>query len=154
MTTIVEGVADGAGLHIGVAVASWNQTITDRLLAGATARCEERGVSEVTVLRVPGALELPLAAKALVDSGCDAVVAIGAVVKGDTDHYEIVIQQSNSGITRVVLDTGVPVTNAILAVHDYEQAVERSDHGDANKGVEAADAAILMATALARLEIR
>lgn len=154
MTTIIEGVTDGAGLHIGLAVASWNQTITDRLLVGAKARCEELGVSEVTVLRVPGALELPLAAKALADSGCDAVVAIGTVVKGDTDHYEIVVRESTTGITRVALDTGVPVTSAILAVHDYEHAVERSDQGDANKGVEAVDAAILMATALARLEIR
>jgi 6,7-dimethyl-8-ribityllumazine synthase len=154
VTTTIEGVTDGAGLHIGLAVASWNQTITDRLLGGATARCEELGVSEVTILRVPGALELPLAAKALAESGCDAVVAIGTVVKGDTDHYEIVVRESTSGITRATLDTGVPVTNAILAVHDYGQAVERSDQGDSNKGVEAVDAAVLMATALARLEIR
>lgn len=149
---IVQGVTDGAGLHIGLAVASWNQTITDRLLDGAESRCEELGVSEVTVLRVPGALELPLAAKALIDQGCNAVVAIGTIVKGDTDHYEIVVRESTSGITRVALDSGVPVTNAILAVHDYGDAVERSDQGDANKGVEAVDAAILTATAIARLE--
>ncbi len=149
---IVEGVTDGAGLHIGLAVASWNQRITDRLLDGAESRCEELGVSEVTVLRVPGALELPLAAKALIDQGCNAVVAIGTIVKGDTDHYEIVVRESTSGITRVALDSGVPVTNAILAVHDYGDAVERSDRGDANKGVEAVDAAILTATAIARLE--
>ena len=149
---IVEGVTDGAGLHIGLAVASWNQTITDRLLDGAESRCEELGVSEVTVLRVPGALELPLAAKALIDQGCNAVVAIGTIVKGDTDHYEIVVRESTSGITRVALDSGVPVTNAILAVHDYGDAVERSDQGDANKGVEAVDAAISTATAIARLE--
>lgn len=143
---------DGAGLHIGLAVASWNQTITDRLLDGAESRCEELGVSEVTVLRVPGALELPLAAKVLIDQGCDAVVAIGTIVKGETDHYEIVVRESTSGIARVALDSGVPVTNAILAVHDYDDAVERSDQGDANKGVEAVDAAILTATAIARLE--
>lgn len=143
---------DGAGLHIGLAVASWNQTITDRLLDGAESRCEELGVSEVTVLRVPGALELPLAAKALIDQECDAVVAIGTIVKGDTDHYEIVVRESTSGIARVALDSGVPVTNAILAVHDYGDAVERSDQGDANKGVEAVDAAISTATAIARLE--
>jgi len=145
-------VTDGAGLHIGLAVASWNQTITDRLLDGAESRCEELGVSEVTVLRVPGALELPLAAKALIDQECDAVVAIGTIVKGDTDHYEIVVRESTSGIARVALDSGVPVTNAILAVHDYGDAVERSDQGDANKGVEAVDAAISTATAIARLE--
>jgi 6,7-dimethyl-8-ribityllumazine synthase len=149
---IVQGVTDGAGLHIGLAVASWNQTITDRLLDGAESRCEELGVSEVTVLRVPGALELPLAAKVLIDQGCDAVVAIGTIVKGETDHYEIVVRESTSGIAKVALDSGVPVTNAILAVHDYDDAVERSDQGDANKGVEAVDAAILTATAIARLE--
>ncbi len=148
----IEGVTDGAGLHIGLAVASWNQTITEGLLDGATSRCEELGVSEVTVLRVPGALELPLAARVLVDRGCDAVVAIGTVVKGDTDHYEIVVRESTSGITRVSLDSGVPVTNAILAVHDVAHAVDRSYRGTANKGVEAVDAAILMATAMARLE--
>ena len=87
-------------------------------------------------------------------SGPTASSADGTVVKGDTDHYEIVVRESTTGITSVALDTGVPVTNAILAVHDYEHAVERSDQGDANKGVEAVDAAILMATALARLETR
>lgn len=154
MTSVIEGEKDGTGLRLGIAVASWNQTITDRLLAAASARCEELGVSEVTVLRVPGALELPLAAKALADDGCSAVVAIGTVVKGSTDHYEIVVRDSTAGIARVALDTGVPVTNAILAVHDYSDAVQRSDQGDANKGVEAVDAAIMMATALARLETR
>ncbi len=149
---IIEGVADGAGLHIGLAVASWNQIITDRLLDGAESRCKTLGVSEVTVLRVPGALELPLAAKALIDQGCNAVVAVGTIVKGDTDHYEIVVRESTSGIARVALDSGVPVTNAILAVHDYADAVERSDQGDANKGVEAVEAAILTATAIANLK--
>ncbi len=150
--TVIEGTTDGNGLHIGIAVADWNQTITDRLLEGATSRCEELGVSELTVLRVPGALELPLGASALVKSGCDAVVAIGTVVKGDTDHYAIVVRESSSGIGRVALETGVPVTNAILAVHDYDHAVERSIQGDANKGSEAVDAAVVMAKALAGLE--
>jgi 6,7-dimethyl-8-ribityllumazine synthase len=148
---LIEGSADAADLHIGIAVASWNRTITDALLEGATSRCDELGVSEVTVLRVPGALELPLGARALVKSGCDAVVAIGTVVKGDTDHYAIVVRESSAGIGGVAIETGVPVTNAILAVRDYEDAVERSSQGDANKGSEAVDAAVAMATALARL---
>lgn len=151
MTRFVESSIDGAGLHLGIAVARWNQAITDRLLDGALARCEELGVSEVTVVRVAGALELPVAARALVDRGCDAVVAIGAVVKGETDHYEIVVRESASGITQVAVASGIPVTNAILAVHEYEEAVERAGKGEANKGVEGVDAAVDAANALREL---
>ena len=151
MTRVVEGSGIGQGLHIGVAAARWNQAITDRLVEGAIARLEELGVEEITLLRVPGALELPLATKKLVESGCDAVVAIGTVVKGETDHYEIVVKESARGISRVALDTGVPVANAILAVHDYELALERAGSGDANKGVEAVDAAVTTANALREL---
>jgi 6,7-dimethyl-8-ribityllumazine synthase len=125
--------------------------ITDRLVDGAIARLEELGVEEITLLRVPGALELPLATKKLVESGCDAVVAIGTVVKGETDHYEIVVKESARGISRVALDTGIPVANAILAVHDYELALERAGSGDANKGVEAVEAAVTTATAFREL---
>lgn len=151
MIRIVEGSKSGAGLHVGIAVASWNQGITDRLLQGALDRLEAMEVTEVTVLRVPGALELPVAVKTLVGSGCDAAIAIGTVVKGDTDHYEIVVRESTAGIANVALDTGVPVANAILAVHDYQQALERSGEGAANKGVEAAEAAVLSATAIREL---
>lgn len=120
------------------------------MLNAATKRCEALGVGEVTVLRVPGALELPIAAQALAKDH-DAVIAIGTVVKGETDHYEIVVRESTTGVSRVALDTGVPVANAILAVHDYSHAVDRSGENDANKGVEAADAAVLTATALRQL---
>ena len=147
----ITGDSSGEGLHVGLAVASWNQVITDRLLAGARARCERLAVSQVTVLRVPGALELPMAAQALVDHGCDAVVAIGAVVKGDTDHYDIVVRESAHGISRVALDSGVPVTNAILAVHDMEQAMARSEEGRGNRGGESVEAAVMTAVALSRL---
>ena len=149
----IEGALDGDGLRIGIAVASWNQAITDAMLRAAERRCEEQGVTEITVVRVPGALELPVAAKALAKDH-DAVIAIGAVVKGETDHYDIVVTQSTHGVSRVALETGVPVTNAILAVHDYAQALDRAGEDDANKGVEAADAAILTATALRELGAR
>lgn len=152
MTRVVEGSADGSGLHIGIAAATWNQAITDRLVEGAQRRLSELGVDQVTVLRVPGALELPLAAQKLAEKGCDAIVAIGAVIKGDTDHYQIVVDQSASGVSRVTLETGVPVTNAILAVHDYEHAVERAGPGADNKGVEGAEAAVVTARALRGLE--
>lgn len=150
MTRFVEGELDGSGLHVGVVVATWNQTVTDQLLEGALGRLSELG-AEATVLRVPGALELPLGARKLADAGCHAVVAIGTVVRGDTDHYEIVVRESTSGVARVALDTGVPVTNAILAVNDYSHAVDRSGQGPSNKGYEAAEAAVLTAVALRRI---
>jgi len=147
----IAGSNDGAGLHIGIAAARWNQAITDRLVEGATHRLEALGVDDITVLRVPGALELPLAAQKLAESGCDAVVAIGTVVKGETDHYDIVVRESSQGIGRVALETGVPVANAILAVHDYQLAVDRSGSGESNKGVEAANAAVATATSFREL---
>lgn len=152
MIRTFEGSTDATGLHIGIAAARWNQAITDRLVDGAIGRLEELGVEEVTLLRVPGALELPLAARKLTEAGCHAVVAVGTVVKGETDHYEIVVRESSRGVSQVAIDTGVPVANAILAVHDYRQAVERAGSGDTNKGVEAVEAAVAMATALRQLE--
>ena len=140
-------------MHIGIAVATWNQTITDRLLEGATTRCDEAGVGRVTILRVPGALELPLGAQALARRGCNAVVAIGAVIKGETDHYDIVVRESASGLSRVALDEGMPVANAILAVHDVSHALERSVAGEANKGIEAVDAALALVGAIQDLDI-
>lgn len=147
MIRTIEGDQDGSGLHVGVAVATWNRSVTDRLLAGALDRLEDLG-AEVTVVRVPGALELPVAALGLAGAGCDAVVAIGTIVRGDTDHYDIVVRESTAGIARVALDTGVPVANAILAVNEFAQAVERAAEGPSNKGFEAAEAAVSTAVAL------
>ena len=150
MTRIVEGDLNGSGLHVGIAVATWNRSVTDRLLDAALARLEELGAG-VTVLRVPGALELPIASRALVEAGCDAVVAIGTIVRGDTDHYEIVVRESTAGIARVALERGIPVANAILAVNEFAHAVERAGAGPANKGFEAAEAAVSTAVALREL---
>lgn len=151
MTRIVEGNLEQPDLRIGVAAARWNQSITDRLLDGALGRLEELGIDDVVLLRVPGALELPLATRELARAGCHAVIAIGAVVKGETDHYDIVVNESARGLTLASLETGVPITNAILAVHDYELAVARAGTGRDNKGVEAVEAAVEMAAALAEL---
>jgi 6,7-dimethyl-8-ribityllumazine synthase len=148
---LVEGDERAEGLHVGIAVASWNRSITDRLLEGALERCEELGVSRVTVARVPGALELPVTARALIQSGCGAVVAIGTVIKGETDHYEIVVRESSAGLTRVSVDTGVPVANAILAVHELSHALDRAGTGESNKGREGVEAAIMTANTLAGL---
>ena len=152
MIRTVEGNLDAAGLKIGLAVAGWNKTITDRLLEGAVSRLEALGAEDVTVLKVPGALELPVGVAALARDGCNAVVAIGTVIKGDTDHYEIVVRESTAGVARVAESQGVPVANAILAVRNVEDAVERSGPEESNKGAEAVDAAVAMANALRQLE--
>ena len=133
-----------ADLTIGVAVATFNQAVTDRLLQGALKVLESSSVGRVLILRVPGAWELPVAAAHLLRT-VDAVVAIGAVIKGETDHYEVIVRQSASGLTRVALDAVKPVTNAVLAAHTLEQALERCGPGAGNKGAEAAAAAIAAA---------
>lgn len=151
MTMTIEGEARAAGLRIGVAVASWNRAVTERLLEGALRRLRAMGDPEVTVIRVPGALEIPVAALGLARAGCDAIVAIATVIRGETDHYEIVVREAAGGIARVALDTGVPVANAILAVPDIETAVARSGPGPDNRGAEAAEAAVFTVNALRRL---
>lgn len=143
-----------ASLHVGVVVAGWNRSITDRLLAGATARLQRDEVGTVTVLRVPGSLELPVGARALVEAGCHAVVALGVIVQGETDHYEIVRDESARGLTLLAHERGVPVANGILAVRDIEHALDRSQDGPANKGEEAAAAAVATAMSLAALADR
>ena len=143
---------NGAGIRIGIAAASWNQDIHDRLLDAPLQRCAEVHVESVTTIRVPGALELPLGAQKLFETGCDGVVAIGTVIKGETDHYEIVARESNSGLMRVSLDAGKPVGNAILAVRKYEHAIERAGVGSANKGVEALDAVVMTILAINGLQ--
>lgn len=155
MTTVHDVEIDVGGasrLHIGVVVSRWNQSITDKLLEGALHRLEHLSVGDVTVLRVPGSLELGVGADALARRGCDAVVALGAIVKGETDHYEIVSAESSRGLTLVAQARHIPVTNGVLAVHDVAQAVARSRPGPSNKGEEAADAAVETALALAALQ--
>ena len=144
----IELAGEPADLVIGVTVAEFNRAITDRLLDGCLKTLEGEGVGRVRVIRVPGAWELPVAAGHLATSGCKAVVAIGAVIKGETDHYEVIVRESAHGILRASLDTGVPITNAVLAVYDYEQALDRSEPGPGNKGAEAARAAVEMARRL------
>lgn len=137
--------------RIGIAVSSFNAPITEPMLDAAVSTAERSGVDEIVVLRVPGAMELPLATLALAEHGCEAVVAIGAVIKGETDHYEYVAEHATRGITDAAARSGVPVGNALLTVREYEHAVERSLPGPGNKGAEAAEAAIDLARKLATL---
>ena len=145
---------DGHGLRPALAVSRYNETITRGLLDGALAALKEAGVaeSEVTVVHVPGALELPLVAAALARSGRhDAVIALGAVIEGETDHYAHVCAETARGLMDVALATGVPVANGVLTCRQLSHARDRSGPTPKNKGGEAVRAALESARLLARL---
>ncbi len=143
---------DGAGLRVGIVAARWNPMIVDRLVAGARRAVESVGAIAVES-SAPGSFELPFATQVLARSGTvDAIVALGAVVRGETTHYEIVSTECAAGIMRVQLDTGVPIGFGVLTVEDESQALARSEPaGGHNVGESATLAAIEMA-ALARRE--
>jgi 6,7-dimethyl-8-ribityllumazine synthase len=145
----------GNGKRIAMAVARFNPSITDLLLAGCTAGLVEHGVAEsdIEVVPVPGAWELPLACRYLADSGrFDAVIALGAVVRGETAHFDFISSQCAHGLMRVALDSGVPVAFGVLTPENGEQALERADPARKNKGREAAVAALDMLALKAEVE--
>ncbi|HXM73251.1 MAG TPA: 6,7-dimethyl-8-ribityllumazine synthase [Candidatus Dormibacteraeota bacterium] len=138
----------GSDLRIAVVVARFNEDVSKRLLRGALAALEERGVEDPDVYWVPGSLELPVTALTLAEKGGhDAIVCLGCVIRGETYHFEIVAGQAAAGIMQVQLDTGVPVTFGVLTTEDREQAFARSGPKN-NKGADAAEAAIEMANLL------
>lgn len=145
---VLVGDASGRGLRIGVACSRFNGGITWRLLAGALDVLEECGVDrgDVTVAWVPGAFELPLVARRLATgaSAADAVMCLGAVIRGETGHYDLVAGECAAGIQRVQLDTGVPVAFGVLTTETLAQAMARSEPGETNKGREAALTALEM----------
>lgn len=152
---VIEGTRDGRGLVVGVVASRYNPTVTDGLLNGALAELAACGVDEqdVTVVRVPGALELPLTARYLASlSDVDAIVCLGAVIRGDTDHYDFVCSQVTRGCAAVSDELGLPVAFGVLTCHDLAQAIERSSDDDHNKGKEAAETAVRMATLLRELD--
>lgn len=135
----------------GIVMSEFNENITGRLRDGAVEALEELGVGDIVVVRVPGSLEVGVVAQALIEHGCDLVVAVGAVIKGETDHYEFVAGEASRALTDVSLKTGRPVGNAVLTVREYEHAVDRSLPGPSNKGREAAEAAVAAFRILAAL---
>lgn len=137
-----------ADLRIGVVVSDFNESVTSGLLKGALQAFETAGVLEVTVAHVPGAFELPLAARQFAETGYDIVVALGAVVEGETDHYEHVAHRASEGLLRVSLDYGIPVAFGVLTTREGSQATARSVPGPDNKGAEAAIAALQTASVL------
>ncbi|OHC66109.1 MAG: 6,7-dimethyl-8-ribityllumazine synthase [Rhodocyclales bacterium GWA2_65_20] len=137
----------GAGLRVGVVMSRFNPAIGDGLLSGCVEELGRCGVApeNVTLATVPGALELPLVLLTMAQSGkFDALVALGAVIRGETYHFEIVSNESARGISEVQIETGVPIANAVLTTENDDQALERMTQ----KGTEAAQAAIEMANLL------
>lgn len=131
------------GLKIGIVVAEFNSLVTDRLLAGAMGALAKQGVTEnaITVVHVPGAMEIPRVAKVLSDrADIDGVVTLGAVVKGSTDHYQFVSEEMAHGIAQASLTGGAPVTFGVLTTTDMAQALDRAGGKSGNKGAEAASA--------------
>ena len=147
----IEAGTDGTGLCIGVAVARFNADIGDALLSSCTAELTRLGVraADVTIITVPGALELPLALQKMATSErFDALIALGAVIRGETYHFEIVANESARGIMSVQLDTGIPIANGILTTEDDGQAEARM----AQKGADCATVAVEMANLLNELK--
>lgn len=152
---IVNAPVTGAGLRIGIICGRFNDLISDRLLSGALDTLRRHGVSDedITVVWVPGSFEMPLAAKVLASRGdVDAVITLGAVIRGATGHYDHVAGQAAAGIARAALDTGTPVVFGVLTTETLEQALDRAGAKVGNKGAEAAVTAIEMVHVLRAIE--
>ena len=151
----IESKVDGKGLRVAVVASRFNHLISLRLLEGCTRRLRELGCESVDVLWVPGAFEIPLAAKVAAETGrYDALIGVGAVIRGDTPHFDYVCQGVTKGLQQVSLDSRFPIAFAVLTTDTVEQALERAaSTGEAgsNKGAEAAEVALEMASLLARV---
>ena len=145
----LEGHQDARNLKFGIVVSKFNEFVTDRLLAGALDVLSKAGAKEdaVEVVRVPGAFEIPLVARRLAASGrFDAILCLGAVIKGDTPHFEYISAEASRGTAQAALETDIPVVFGILTTNTVEQALERAGPPERNRGAEAARTAIEMAT--------
>jgi len=138
---------DASGLAVTIVVTSWHEEITNGLLAGAERALKAAGNDVYTVMHVPGAFELPLAAQYAIEDGAEVVIALGVVIRGGTPHFEYVCNAATDGLTRVMLDSGIPVGFGLLTVDNEKQALDRAGLPDSkeDKGAEAVEAAILMA---------
>src|ERR1700734_2731942 len=154
MPSSIEGNLDANGLKFAGLCARFNGFITDRLLAGALDALKRSGAAEadIEVVKVPGAWELPLAAKTVAAAKkYDAIIALGAVIRGDTPHFDHVAGQASSGLAAVQLETGIPVAFGVLTTLNVEQAIDRAGGKSGNKGYDAAITAIEMAGLIRRL---
>ena len=150
----VEGTGRAAGFRFAVIVSKYNDFVTDRLQTGAMAALAAGGVDpdHVTVVRVPGAFELPLAAQHAAESGrFDAIVCLGCIIRGETPHFEYIASAVAHGLTTAAGATGIPIAFGVLTTNSAEEALARAGDGPANKGYEATVAAIEMAEVVAGL---
>jgi 6,7-dimethyl-8-ribityllumazine synthase len=151
---ILEGSQSAKGMRFAVVVAKYNDFVTDRLQAAALTALAAAGVEagDITVLRVPGAFEIPTAARqAALTGGFQAVVCLGCLIRGATPHFEYISSAVSHGLTDAAGATGVPMTFGVLTTNSVEEALERAGDGPSNKGWEAAMAAVEMATLLSRM---
>ena len=145
--SVIDSCADASGLRFAVVVSRYHELISQKLLAACSAELVRCGASErqIDVAWVPGAFEIPLAARVLASSGrYDALVALGAVIRGGTPHFEYVCRGVTDGVREVMQATGVPVAFGVLTTDDVDQALERAGGAEGNKGAEAAQAALEM----------
>ena len=151
---MIEGRYTEADGRYAIVVGRFNQFVVDSLVEGAVDALVRHGVGEdnITVIRVPGAYEIPLAAQAVAEKGdVDAIIALGAVIRGSTPHFDYVAGESASGLNKVQMDTGVPCAFGVLTVDTIEQAIERAGTKAGNKGSEAALVAIEMVSVLRQI---
>jgi 6,7-dimethyl-8-ribityllumazine synthase len=151
MPKVIEGQLTAKGLRLAIVAGRFNDFITNRLVEGALDVITRTGgdAEGTTVVKVPGAFELPLAAKAIAaGKGYDAVICLGAVIRGSTPHHEHVASQVARGVSSVMLETGVPISFGVITADSLEQAIERAGTKDGNKGAAAAMSAIEMASVL------
>ena len=145
MSNYIEGSLDGSGLKIGIVAAKFNEFITSKLVEGAEEGLSENGedATDVTIAYVPGSFEIPVVASKMAHSGnYDAVICLGAVIKGDTDHYEYVAGEATRGIADVSLSSGIPVIFGVLTTHTMQHALERCGGRKGNAGHSCAVTAI------------
>lgn len=154
MAKIVQGDLSGTGLKIGIVAARFNDFITSRLVDGALDGLQRHGVAEadIEIVRVPGAYEIPLAARMLAQSRkFQAIICLGAVIRGATPHFEYVSAEVSKGVASVSMDSGLPVIFGVLTTDTIEQAIERAGSKSGNKGWDAALSAIEMANVMKQL---
>lgn len=150
--SVGEQAFDARGLRVATVVARFNDHVTALLLDGAQDTLRAHDIADAPVYWVPGAFELPVVAKRLAESGeFDAVVCLGAVIRGDTPHFDYVAGESAAGLARVALDTGIPVIFGVLTTNTLEQALDRCGGSEGHKGAEAAATALETAALLRRL---
>ena len=151
MAKVIEGKLSAKGVKFGLVVSRFNDFINKRLMDGALDALNRHGAEDknISIIKVPGSFEIPLMAKKLADSGnYDAVICLGAVIRGATPHFEYISAEVTKGIAQVALDTGVPVSFGILTTDNIEQAIERAGTKSGNKGWDAAISAIEMVNVL------